>query len=155
MRGRATRGPSDDVAIASLGAELVRDAAGYRVDRVYDFDPDEPSAVPPLARPGVDVVAGDIIESINGVPTLAAEPASLLRGKAGQQGGIGGGIKSADHHRLPFAMCWRCCAMGRLTKLRLQATMIARAGHRHDDSTGRTTTHRYRVDWPGRGAQLC
>jgi tricorn protease len=85
VQGGDTRGPADDVAIASLGAELVRDAAGYRVERVYDFDPDEPGAVPPLARPGVDVVAGDIIESINGVPTLAAEPAALLRGKAGQQ----------------------------------------------------------------------
>ncbi|MFO0861721.1 MAG: S41 family peptidase [Phycisphaerales bacterium] len=86
VQGGDIREATDDVANAFLGAEMARDAGGWRVKHIFDFDPDEPSAVPPLARPGVDVVDGDLIEQINGV-TLAgvADPASLLRGKAGQQ----------------------------------------------------------------------
>lgn len=69
-----------NVAVASLGAELVRDekAGGYRVDRLYRWDPDLPAEAPPLAMPGVDVKVGDVIESINGVSTLSVSDAGLL-----------------------------------------------------------------------------
>ncbi|MEA2601015.1 MAG: tricorn protease [Acidobacteriota bacterium] len=77
-----------NVEVASLGAELVRDekAGGYRVDRLYRWDPDLPAEAPPLAVPGVDVKAGDVIESINGVPVLSVQDAGLLlRNQADRQ----------------------------------------------------------------------
>jgi tricorn protease len=67
---------------------LLRDepAGSYRVDHVYRHDPDEPDRAAPLSRPGVDVKAGDVIESINGTPVLSVADASmLLRRKAGRQ----------------------------------------------------------------------
>lgn len=86
VQGGDIREATDDVANSFLGAEMVRDAAGWRVQRLYEFDPDEPTLVPPLARPGVDVGNGDLIEQINGVSLAGvADPGSLLRGKAGQQ----------------------------------------------------------------------
>lgn len=85
--GDMREGP-DKIAIASLGATLVRDEprGGYRVAHLYQHDPDEPQRASPLARTGVDVKEGDIIESVNGAATLAApDIAALLRLKAGQQ----------------------------------------------------------------------
>lgn len=85
--GDVRRGP-DDVMPARLGGALVRDtnAGGYRVERVYLNDPDEPERASPLARPDVDVKAGDVIISINGQPTLAAtDIGELLRRMAGRQ----------------------------------------------------------------------
>jgi tricorn protease len=69
-----------NIGVASLGAELVRDekAGGYRVDRLYRWDSDLPGEAPPLAVPGVDVKVGDVIESINGVPTLSVSDVGLL-----------------------------------------------------------------------------
>ena len=93
--GDARKGP-DDIAIGRLGAALVRDvkAGGYRVERVYRHDPDEPERASPLARPGVDVKAGDIIVSVDGSPTLAAaDIGELLRQKVGRQVLLG--IKTA------------------------------------------------------------
>src|SRR5262249_25077865 len=66
-----------------------RDTAegGYRVMKVYSGDPEEPWSRSPLAQPGVNVVPGDIIISINGVPALdGSGPAALLRKQAGRQG---------------------------------------------------------------------
>jgi tricorn protease len=87
VRGDMRKGP-DDVQPAALGAVLRRDpdAGGYRVEHVYRTDPDEPKRRSPLARPGVDVRDGDVIEMVNGTPTLAA-PAlgALLRNQAGRQ----------------------------------------------------------------------
>jgi len=88
VRGGDMRDPSDRIGLGSLGAELVRDesAGGYRVERSFEFDHDEPSGAPPLSRFGVDVKTGDVITAINGVPLLlVADPAILLRKQAGQQ----------------------------------------------------------------------
>jgi tricorn protease len=84
--GDVRKGP-DDVPPASLGAALVRDPAGggYRVERVYRSDPDEPDKLSPLARPGVRVKDGDVIVAVNGVPTLSAPDLGLLlRRQAGK-----------------------------------------------------------------------
>lgn len=78
----------EDIYPASLGAVLLRDesAGGYRVDHIYDADPDIPDKTPPLSRPGVDVREGDVIESINGRPLLSvSHPGDLLRHQAGNQ----------------------------------------------------------------------
>lgn len=88
VAGGDHRSGEDEIAPASLGALLSRDepAGGYRVDHIYRSDPDEPRRRSPLARPGVEVNEGDIIETINGTPTLSApEIGSLLRRQAGKQ----------------------------------------------------------------------
>lgn len=86
--GGDVRQPDDHVQPATLGALLTRDekAGGYRIDRIYQADPDDPEKLSPLARPGVDCHEGDIITMIDGVPTLSIPDASaLLRNKAGKQ----------------------------------------------------------------------
>jgi tricorn protease len=85
--GDVRKGP-DDIAPGRLGAALVRDAkaGGYRVERLFHHDPDQPERAGPLARPGVDVKVGDVIASVDGVPTLTARDiGELLRHKAGKQ----------------------------------------------------------------------
>lgn len=82
------RSGPDHVAPASLGAELTRDSAagGYRIAHIYQNDPDFPDALSPLARPGVDIHDGDVVEQIDGVSTLAVQaPAMLLQNRAGKQ----------------------------------------------------------------------
>ncbi len=86
--GGDLRKGSDDVNPARLGAALVRDAkaGGYRIERIYRHDPDEPEHASPLSRPGVNVQAGDVIVAVDGSPALpAADLGALLRGKAGRQ----------------------------------------------------------------------
>ena len=88
VRGGDLRRGTDQVPMASLGATYVRDdkAGGYRVEHVYLSDPDIPDELSPLARVGVNVQAGDVIEAINGVPTLSVPHIhALLRDQAGKQ----------------------------------------------------------------------
>jgi len=85
--GHMRSGP-DSIAPASLGAILTRDESGggYRVQHIYQHDPDEPERAAPLARPQVDVRVGDVITLINGVDTLSvADINVLLRNQAGRQ----------------------------------------------------------------------
>lgn len=88
VRGGELRRGQDDVAPASLGARLTRDAGagGYRVEHIYQSDPDLPEEVAPLAKAGVDVGEGDLIEQVNGVPALSASDlGALLRNQANRQ----------------------------------------------------------------------
>ncbi|HTE41204.1 MAG TPA: S41 family peptidase, partial [Steroidobacteraceae bacterium] len=76
----------DDVRVPSLGARLVRQADGYRIDYIYQADPDYPDERSPLADPELGIEVGDVIVAINGQSTLAAQhPNALLRNLAGQQ----------------------------------------------------------------------
>ncbi len=100
--GGDKRTGQDQLSIGSLGALLVRDdkAGGYRVEHIFRSDPDAPERSSPLARPGVGVAEGDIIESINGIPVLSApDPSALLENQADRQvllrvrpGGKGAGV---------------------------------------------------------------
>jgi tricorn protease len=86
--GGDNRDGDDEIGLASLGALLTRDAAagGYRVERIYRSDPDDLGRVSPLARPGVDVSEGAVIETINGRATLeATNIGALLRNQSGRQ----------------------------------------------------------------------
>ena len=86
--GGDIRRGTDVVAPASLGARLTRDdrGGGYRVDHIYQTDTDAPREIAPLARFGVDVVEGDVIAAVNGVPTLSVpDIGSLLRDQADHQ----------------------------------------------------------------------
>ena len=80
--------PTDQVALASLGAVLKRDekAGGYVVEHIYLHDPDLPNEAPPLARPDSIVHEGEVIVSIDGDDLLGVpDERALLRGKAGRQ----------------------------------------------------------------------
>jgi tricorn protease len=88
VRGGDLRESPEDIALGSLGAQLTRDeaAGGWRITHIYRTDPDYPKTASPLRRPGLTVEEGDIIEAINGVPTLEVpHPGALLRQKAGRQ----------------------------------------------------------------------
>lgn len=88
VRGGDLRDAADDAWPASLGGIYTRDekAGGYRVERLITTDPDRPERLVPLAQPGVEVVAGDVIESVNGTAALSVPDLSaLLRGQAGKQ----------------------------------------------------------------------
>ncbi|MGH7576275.1 MAG: S41 family peptidase, partial [Longimicrobiales bacterium] len=88
VRGGDQRSGTDDVAPASLGAVLERDAegGGWRVAHIYRSDPDLPAELSPLAAPGVSILQGDVILAVDGVETLSVpDPAVLLRNKAGRQ----------------------------------------------------------------------
>lgn len=85
--GDVRRG-QDRVDLASLGAELVRNeaAGGYTVQRIYRTDPDYPERLSPLATPEVNLQEGDVIQAINGIPTVEVEHlALLLKNKMNQQ----------------------------------------------------------------------
>ena len=86
--GSARESEPDQVALAALGARLVRDAkaGGYLVEHIYRSDPDRPDRKSPLAQPGVDIADGDVLLAANGRDLLsAADPAELLRNQAGKQ----------------------------------------------------------------------
>jgi tricorn protease len=88
VRGGDLREGPDDIDIASLGARLFRDPArgGYRIDYIYQTDPDYPEGRAPLADPDLDVRPGDVVTAINGAATLEADDiGALLRNQAGHQ----------------------------------------------------------------------
>ncbi len=88
VRGGDLRQGTDRVQVAALGGALVRDEAGggWRVERIYQCEPDDPSRVSPLAKPEVAINVGDVITMIDGTPTLqVSDYAMLLRQKAGRQ----------------------------------------------------------------------
>ena len=88
VRGGDIREGEDDVAVASLGARLVRDpdAGGYRIDHIYQGDPDYPDELSPLADPDLGIADGDVVQAVNGVATLSVgHIGALLRNQQGQQ----------------------------------------------------------------------
>jgi tricorn protease len=88
VRGGDLRRGEDNVVVASLGARLFRDPAkgGYRIDYIYQTDPEYPAERSPLADPDVNVKPGDIITAVNGTRTLDAQDiGELLRNQTGKQ----------------------------------------------------------------------
>ncbi len=88
VRGGDFREGDDQIDIGSLGAVLVRDESnsGYRIDHIYKSEPDYLDRQGPLARPDLNIMEGDIITAINGVPTLSVAHLSiLLKNQTGQQ----------------------------------------------------------------------
>ena len=88
VAGGDLRKAPDQVPVASLGALLMRDdsAGGYRVDHIYQTDPDRPDKLSPLLLPGAGLVDGDVITAINGQSVLSAvHPNALLRDQMGKQ----------------------------------------------------------------------
>jgi tricorn protease len=87
VTGGDHREAPDRVKTAGLGAALSLDRkrGGWRIDHIFRADPDYPNRQSPLARPGLGIKEGDVIESINGAPTLATPPGALLRNQGGKQ----------------------------------------------------------------------
>jgi tricorn protease len=88
VRGGDLRSGPDQVRVASLGARLERDesAGGYRIDYIYQSDPDYPEQISPLADPDLGIQEGDTITHINGRSTLSVKhPNALLRNQSGRQ----------------------------------------------------------------------
>lgn len=88
VRNGDQRDAPDQIQIAALGAELVREeaVAGWRIRHIFRTDPDYPSGASPLLRPGVELEEGDVILAINGVSLFSvARPEMLLRNQAGRQ----------------------------------------------------------------------
>jgi tricorn protease len=78
----------DNVRVPTLGARLMLDkrADGYRIDYIYQADPDYPHERSPLSDPALNISAGDVITMINGVDVLSVgQPNALLRNQAKQQ----------------------------------------------------------------------
>jgi tricorn protease len=88
VRGGDLRTGEDDIRVPTLGARLFRDleAGGYRIDHIYQTDPDYPDEMSPLLDPDIGVSVGDVITAVNGVGTLeVTEIGALLRNQAGRQ----------------------------------------------------------------------
>ena len=88
VRGGDFREGDDQIEIGSLAAVLVRDESnsGYRIDHIYKSEPDYLDRQGPLTRSDLNVMEGDIITAINGVPTLSvAHPSVLLKNQVGRQ----------------------------------------------------------------------
>ncbi|MEM8933010.1 MAG: S41 family peptidase [Acidobacteriota bacterium] len=86
VRGGDRRDGPEDVRLAYLGADVERaDAAGgYRITHIPRPDPERPELRSPVHAVGVDLVDGDVIVAIDGVPTLERPPGAALRQKAGR-----------------------------------------------------------------------
>lgn len=85
---RAGEVPKDaeTAAPAYLGAVVTPADAGLQLETIYAGETDLPEMLGPLLQPGVDVIAGDVLRSVNGHPTRSvAELTHALAGKAGQQ----------------------------------------------------------------------
>ena len=88
VRGGDLRSGDDNIRPGMLGGVLVRDelAGGFRIERIYITDPDEPGRASPLAKPGVDAKVGDVITTINNRPALSVpDPSVILRNQIGRQ----------------------------------------------------------------------
>ncbi|MGD2153727.1 MAG: S41 family peptidase [Gemmatimonadales bacterium] len=109
VRGGDLRRGDDNIQVPTLGARLLRDpeAGGYRIDYIYQSDPDYPDEISPLADPYLDIHAGDVIEAVNGVATLdVPDIGALLRNQQGRQvlltvrSGGGGSVRSGESRDL-------------------------------------------------------
>ena len=88
VRGGDLRTGDDNVRVAGLGAQLRRDSAagGFRIEYIYQSDPDYPDEMSPLADPALGVRAGQVITAVNGVAVLTApDIGALLRNQEGRQ----------------------------------------------------------------------
>jgi len=87
-RGGDTQQGDDSVSPGALGGVFVRDpdTGGFKLEHIYVADPDLPGQWSPLVHPDVQMAKGDIILSVNGVPTsTAVSIEQLLMDQAGKQ----------------------------------------------------------------------
>ncbi len=80
----AGRGTGAEQALGLLGADLERADDGWRITRVLRGETSDPRARSPLAGPGVNVAAGDLLLAIDGRPVGPDGTGPLLAGTAGK-----------------------------------------------------------------------
>ncbi|MEE4295977.1 MAG: S41 family peptidase [Wenzhouxiangella sp.] len=86
VRGGDYREEDESGSPAFLGAQLEPVDDGLRITQIYRTDPELPSERSPLARPGVGLMAGDVITAVNGRDVRTRpELAEQLNHQAGQQ----------------------------------------------------------------------
>lgn len=88
VRGGDQRMDEKDIDVASLGAEFSRDEAknGFRIDYIYQGDPDYPDVKSPLDDPYLDIREGDVVTHVDGRKSLTAtDMGELIRNKVGEQ----------------------------------------------------------------------
>jgi len=88
VRGGDTRSDAKNISVASLGALFSRDESqgGYKIEYIYQADPDYPDEKSPLDDPYLDVKLGDVITSVNGKAALSAvDIGELIRNQVGKQ----------------------------------------------------------------------
>lgn len=84
---------------AYLGARLSWDSngRGYRIDEIVRGSPGDPDADSPLAESGLNIVRGDLITAVDGVPVSETDSVEkLLVNKAGKRVGLT--IKDSQGH---------------------------------------------------------
>ena len=88
VRGGDQRSDGKNISVASLGAEFRRDEAngGFRIQYIYQVDPDYPDEKSPLDDPYYNINEGDVITQVNGVDALSAlDIGELIRNQADKQ----------------------------------------------------------------------
>ncbi|MDM7862108.1 S41 family peptidase [Alteromonas sp. ASW11-36] len=86
VRGGDTPDDPNKPKAASLGGTFADADEGVEVTHIYRHDPELPAQASPLNKPGVDVVIGDVITHVNGMPiSNTAGLVKSLRNQAGQQ----------------------------------------------------------------------
>ena len=96
------RDATDGASLGHLGAQFSKAEEGFRIERLYETDPDYPAEVGPLLRAGVEMRVGDVILSVDGhSASRVREIGELLKNKAGRKVllesrriGVGGTRKS-------------------------------------------------------------
>lgn len=69
-----------------LGADLVLEGGGWRIQRIYTSESWNPNLTAPLDQPQLEVAEGDYLVGVNGTPLTANDdPYRLLDGTAGLQ----------------------------------------------------------------------
>jgi len=77
---------AETVAAAHLGADVRPVEAGLAIELIYTGERDLPGHLGPLAKPGVDVQAGDVLTAVDGRAVASRETLMrAMRNKVGQQ----------------------------------------------------------------------
>jgi len=72
--------------VGLLGADIVKDKNGFRIEKIYNGESWNPGLSAPLAQPGLDVKEGDYIVQVNGTDLSVSENFfSYFEGTAGRQ----------------------------------------------------------------------
>lgn len=77
---------SGGASIGYLGGHVAKAEEGFRIEFLYQTDPDYPQEAGPLRKPDVDLRVGDVILSVDGVDARSVpDIGMLLQNKAGRE----------------------------------------------------------------------
>ncbi len=86
IRPGDTRRAAPEGTPAALGAILEKVVDGYRIQQIYQAEPELPGERGPLAQPDLDIKNGDIITRVNGLPASESrDMQDLLLNQANKQ----------------------------------------------------------------------